>query len=506
MKKNITIITVCILILLTGCSKDDASPTSLSSEKEITAFKFLAIDNEGFENDINGNIDQKAKTIAFTLPSDSDVSSLMPNITVSAKAVVSPEGTQNFTNPLNYTVTAEDGTKSQYTVTVAFELSSEKEIISFKFLKTDNPLLDADIEASINAEDKTIETTFPGNPLLNSLIPQIEISPKASIDPMGSKDFTDMVFYTVTAEDESEVQYKVSVTSEAAIQRNALIAIYNANPNNTLGWDLSNPNPFYWNGVMVDIHENILSLDLDSKNIDVIPPQIKDLKYLISLSAHQNNLTTLPAEIGLLENLKDLFIGNNQLNSIPAEIGDLKNLQRLYIAFNNLETFPVEISGLSGSLGFLVANNNNIHTLPESLWELNTLVSLNLSFNNLESLSPGIKNSPQLTILNLHHNNLDEIPDEIGEIFTLEELAISQNNLTSIPSKLGDLSNLKKLYIDENNITNLPFQLGNLSKLQILDFTDTNVTQIPQSVCNLFYFYGTNLYYDSGLVCNPPPN
>ncbi len=69
-------------------------------------------------------IDTQNHTVHITLPHGADVSALSPTITLSPGASVAPaSGTaQNFTNPVAYTVTAEDGTTSQvWTVTVALE-------------------------------------------------------------------------------------------------------------------------------------------------------------------------------------------------------------------------------------------------------------------------------------------------------------------------------------------------------------------------------------------------
>ncbi|MDR2094239.1 MAG: DUF5018 domain-containing protein [Treponema sp.] len=80
-----------------------------SGEKVITAFSI---------HDVPGVIAGTA--IALTLPAGTDVTSLAPQITVSEKAAVNPASgaAQDFSAPVSYTVTAEDGTTAQYTVTV----------------------------------------------------------------------------------------------------------------------------------------------------------------------------------------------------------------------------------------------------------------------------------------------------------------------------------------------------------------------------------------------------
>jgi len=82
-----------------------------SSEKAITSFQLAGK---------NGTIDEANHTIAFTVPYGTDIKSLTPTIAVSQKATVSPASgvAQNFTNPVEYTVTAQDDSTHKYTVTV----------------------------------------------------------------------------------------------------------------------------------------------------------------------------------------------------------------------------------------------------------------------------------------------------------------------------------------------------------------------------------------------------
>ena len=81
-----------------------------SSADNITAFSANAVDAT-----ISGN------SISLTVPYGTDVTALTPTITLSYGATVSPtSGTaKNFTNPVSYVVTAQDGATSKtYTVTV----------------------------------------------------------------------------------------------------------------------------------------------------------------------------------------------------------------------------------------------------------------------------------------------------------------------------------------------------------------------------------------------------
>jgi len=85
-----------------------------SSAKAITAFDFKALDPE-----VVGVIKEGAKTITLTVPFGTDVTALVPTI-VSTGASISPASgiAQDFSSPVNYTVTAEDTSIQAYVVTV----------------------------------------------------------------------------------------------------------------------------------------------------------------------------------------------------------------------------------------------------------------------------------------------------------------------------------------------------------------------------------------------------
>jgi hypothetical protein len=106
--RNVVAIAICLAasMMFFACEKQ-------SSNKQITAFNFTAPPAIGV-------INEDAKTIAVAVPEDTDVTALVPSIVISEKATVSPASgvAQNFTNPVTYTVTAEDGSAANYIVTV----------------------------------------------------------------------------------------------------------------------------------------------------------------------------------------------------------------------------------------------------------------------------------------------------------------------------------------------------------------------------------------------------
>jgi hypothetical protein len=81
-----------------------------------------------------GTVNEAAKTIALTVPYGTNVTALVPTITHTGASVSPNTGvTQNFTNPVIYTVTAEDGSTQTYTVTVTVAPNPAKAITAFSF-------------------------------------------------------------------------------------------------------------------------------------------------------------------------------------------------------------------------------------------------------------------------------------------------------------------------------------------------------------------------------------
>ena len=192
-KVSVSIIILTILMALSSCQKK-------SSEKEILSFKFVSPNVEASIED---------KNIVAMVPSGTDVTNLVPVISVSDKATVNPASgmPQDFTQPVSYTVTAEDGSQAVYSAMVIKVKSSEKRILSFRF--------DAlDLDATIDESTKEITATVPMGTDVSALVPTITVSYGASIDPVSgmATDFTQPVTYTVTAEDGSQASYTAIVT------------------------------------------------------------------------------------------------------------------------------------------------------------------------------------------------------------------------------------------------------------------------------------------------------
>ena len=96
---------------------------NLSAENDILSFQIPEQIGETVINDVE-------HTVQLDVPSGTNITALIPTIEISDFATIDPEsGTpQNFTEPFEYTVTAENSDEQIWTVTVSLVVSSEDDI------------------------------------------------------------------------------------------------------------------------------------------------------------------------------------------------------------------------------------------------------------------------------------------------------------------------------------------------------------------------------------------
>jgi len=199
---------VTMVMLFSGCggSSDNGDPTI----KAITAFMF---DSPAVE----GTVSEVTHSIEITLPAGMPLTALIPTITYEG-ASLSPESgvAQNFEDPVIYTVTAEDGTKQDYSVTVT--VTASPVLSNARTIKTF--IINSPVAVGIvSAATHSIAVTVPAGTVLTALIPTItysgaRISPKSGV----AQNFSGPVIYTVTAEDGTKRQYVVTVTVAAIMK------------------------------------------------------------------------------------------------------------------------------------------------------------------------------------------------------------------------------------------------------------------------------------------------
>ena len=367
-------------------------------------------------------------------------------------------------------------------------LSSNKAITSFVFLLTNNPI-DNNVIGVIDEEAKTITVTMPPSTDITGLLPEIKIQDTATIDFDTAQNFSNPVTYTVTAEDGSKTVYTVTLT-KLLTQKGILQTILNANPTNTLGWDLANTATLdlgTLEGVTTDVEGIIIELNLFSKKLIKIPIEIGQLVNLTFLSLHNNELTEIPSEIGELVKLIELALSENKLTELPVEIGKLVKLIELGLSGNEFTELPVEIGNLV-NLTTLFLSGNKLTKIPVEIGNLVQLRVLYLYENKLTELPAEIGNLVNLTRFYLNDNPLTELPVEIGNLVNLTTLELIRNKLTELPAEIGKLINLTHLYLNDNKLTNIPVELAFLSRLKVLEIQRNDFSTLAQAVYNLEEF------------------
>ncbi|WP_143164842.1 hypothetical protein [Chryseolinea serpens] len=198
------------LSIIISCRNDEPVP---SSEKSITSFSFLAADNPILSSDVQGVI--SGKEIHCVFPAGVSVTALKPSIVHTGNTISPASGiATDFTNVVNYSVTAKDHSSQTYAISVTVTppvLSSNKTITAFSFLTTDNPVLSADVQGIISGQN--ILFTLPAGVSVTALKPTI-VHTGSAVDPAAgtAHDFSTPATYTVTAEDGSTQAYAISVS------------------------------------------------------------------------------------------------------------------------------------------------------------------------------------------------------------------------------------------------------------------------------------------------------
>ena len=112
--------------IILSCGKEKNPVAEKSDAKNIIKFEILGI---------AGEIDEATKRIAVEFPHGSDVTAVKPYLTISAKATVTPASAtiQDFTNPIDYVVTAEDGSIKTYSASINIRDCVYDDVYKFNF-------------------------------------------------------------------------------------------------------------------------------------------------------------------------------------------------------------------------------------------------------------------------------------------------------------------------------------------------------------------------------------
>ena len=281
-----------------------------------------------------------------------------------------------------------------------------------------------------------------------------------------------------------------NTTTQKEIERDALIAIYNAGegakwPNWMANWCTDAP-VSEWGGVTTNELGLVNSL---------------------SISGYHGYI---PEEIGVFESLESIYFNGEFTGQIPHNIANLKNLKYLQILRAGL---GYNEQGLSGNIELdwsklqlleelTISGQSLSGPIPESLGMLKNLVTLNLSANKLSGNIPySFGGLQSLVTLNLSSNLLSgEIPEAISNCHFLQTMILLRNQLSGdLPVFLWSLPNLEALALDENSFTGqIPKIICNSPKLSELGLSSNSLSgNLPNELWSIPNLKSLDLSFNS---------
>jgi hypothetical protein len=188
-----------------------------SSAKEITALSFPGV--PALDTVIGSIPGPDGKTpISITVPASTDITALNPSISHTGQTISPGPGVRDFSGPVTYTVTAEDGSARDYAVSVHVSNDSGKVITGFSFNSV--PAV-----GQIDQAAYTVTVRVPHGTDRSALSPTIAYigaslssggDPPQTANPLteAPRDFSAPRTYRVTARDGTVRDYTVTVSLE----------------------------------------------------------------------------------------------------------------------------------------------------------------------------------------------------------------------------------------------------------------------------------------------------
>lgn len=204
-----------------GYTSVDWSVTVVAANNEAD---LLAFSISGQVGDTQINAEQHS--IAINMPLNTDLTDLVAEFELSANAVLTIDGTEqssgvtsnDFSEPLTYTVTAESGMTSVDWLVTVIAANNEAEIISYAIPQQNR-------EVTIDANAHTIDVQVSQNVDVTNLSPFFTLSENAKVyvnsveqvSGVTTNDFTNPVVYEVVAQDGTSIEWTVTVSVSTGI-------------------------------------------------------------------------------------------------------------------------------------------------------------------------------------------------------------------------------------------------------------------------------------------------
>jgi uncharacterized protein YcfL len=403
MKKLYTLLAAVLIMVIAGCSSSSITP----SAKAITAFTFPTSTATA--------IDEVAHVITVTVPSGTDLTTLVPAITYTGVRINPASGVaQDFTNPVTYTVTAANSTTQNYTVIVVenrimFFSSNWGETIGPP--RTGSIRITDDINSLANGATATPRIITGSNVDL----------PYPDLDSLAVDRYRNMV-YVSDVDTNHIIVYHNAKTATGNISPDRTITISGSSGISGLALDYSHDrlyvagsgsvyiinNASTKNGTItadavLTVNSSVLFIDMQNDRLyaanvgtDVY---VYDNASTLTTGATQNRTITLT---GILTYTVWVDAATNKLyvGSRNASVGGYN----LFI-FNNAATLSGTYTPDTGSaarialsdlMNVMVDNQDRLYMWPDSATSV-------LIYNNASTLSGNVSASPDKTIYGVVH-------------------------------------------------------------------------------------------------------
>lgn len=250
MKKNIWFFWVLLFFLSCDADFED------SSNNEIIIFTFAEQSEDPKIESIGASVSAKAQF-------GTNLKKITPTIVVSKDATVSPlSGVEvDFSKgPVAYVVTAENGEKKEWIVSIYADIDGLAEILYCEIANQSNCII----------ENDSVFIEMPYQTDVSALIPYFTVSKGASIYPKSGlvQDFSlEPIIYTVTSANGTEKKWPVTVVRLNATGRYILL---------------------------FDVANQIGKTIIDQRNIDVVLPLGTDITAITADIEISDNATIVP--------------------------------------------------------------------------------------------------------------------------------------------------------------------------------------------------------------------
>ncbi|MBV6645266.1 MAG: BspA family leucine-rich repeat surface protein, partial [Cyclobacteriaceae bacterium] len=397
------------------------------SNTDILSF---SLDEELEPADINNT----NATITVTVPFGTNLASLSPAITLlNQQASILPTGEQDFSEVVEYTVTAADGSTTRvWSVTVELAPNTATDILTFSIAEQTQ-------EAVIDAVSGTVYIIVNSDADVSALSPAITLSEQASIDPPSgsSVNFTDPTVFTVTAGNGDTRDWTVTV-DQKQVQTISFTEIgtktygdepftIEATSSSTLEVDLQLTSGedvvSFAAGVVTILRAGEFVLEASQEGTDLIAPIVTQETFTIG----QASLTITAQD-------KEVTFGD-ELPALTYEVEGLVNNEMEEVAFttlpmlNTIATSTSDAGDYTIEASGAIAPNYAISYISGTLSIAQAEALITLS--NLEQDSDGTPKSPTIVTnpeglnVTVTYDGANEAPSDPGSyevVVTIDEL------------------------------------------------------------------------------------